>query len=96
MLENTSAVTHAVHYAIILEVFTVLWLCDIVGGSATYDMKSTKVQTLGGIPGCAVRACANETIAHVLIKCTCNGDIRNIARQKTETITCNGTYTKNC
>ena len=66
-------------------------------------MKSTnlKVQTLGAIPALAVRArdTCNETIAHALIKCTCNEGIRNIASQKTETITCNGMcnyyYTKN-
>ena len=39
------------------------------------------------IPCRAVRARANETIAHALIKYTCNGGIRNIT---IETITCNG------
>ena len=63
-------------------------------GQAIEEMKSTKVQTLSAIPGGAVRAHANEAIPHALIKCTCNGSIRNIARQKTETITCNGTYMK--
>ena len=47
----------------------------------TIKIKSTKVQTLGAIPGCAVRARANEMLAHALIKCTCNGGIRNIARR---------------
>ena len=68
----------------------------------TYTMnESTKVQTLGAIPGRAV--CQSEHTlmkrvfekAHTLLKCTSNGGIRNIARKKTETITCNGTYTKN-
>ena len=39
---------------------------------------------------------ANETIVYVLIKCTCNGHGRYTKyRQKTETIMCNRTYTKN-
>ena len=55
-------------------------------------MKSTKVQTLGAIPGSqSEHALMKVEKAHALIKkCTYNGGIRNIARQKTETITCNG------
>ena len=44
-------------------------------------MRSTEVQTFGAILGRAVRAHANETVAHALIKCTCNGGIWNIAWQ---------------
>ena len=64
----------------------------------TEQMKSTKVQTLNAIPGRAV--CQSEHAlmkrvfekAHALIKCTCNTGVRNIPRQKTKTITCNGIY----
>ena len=57
-------------------------------------MKSTEVQP-SACYNLAVRSeRVLETMAHALIKYTCNESIQNIARQKTETITCNGMYTK--
>ena len=52
--------------------------------------ESTKVQTLGWLCRVPVGARAMKRVfekAHTLLKCTSNGGIRNIGRQKMETIT---------
>ena len=69
-----------------------------VRGCQSCRNESTKVQTLGAIPShsvCQSRQGTKRVFekVHALIKCRCNGGIRNIARQ---TITCHGTNTKNC
>ena len=62
---------------------TVVACVSAVGRTITSLMKSTKVQTLGAIPGRAVCQCVFE-IAHTLITCTCNGSI--YAEYRTENI----------
>ena len=81
--------------------FLVIFLYQMSANQKTMihsRMKSTEVQTLGAIPGRAVgrseyalmKRVSEKAHAHALIKCTYNGGVRNIARQKTETITRNG------